>query len=83
MYVFGNADVNANVIVFLQMKDDFCILLALPSTDSKLLDPHQTQCLQTGFIDYLKGKGAAGIINVPKPGGHEVSQSFLIFVVYK
>lgn len=54
------------------MKDDFCILLALPSSDSKLLDVHQTQYLQTGFIDYLKDKGAAGIINVAKPGGQEV-----------
>lgn len=58
------------------MKDDFCILLALPSSDNNLLDEHQTNCLQTGFIDYLKEKGAAGIINVPKPGGSsEVSNS--------
>lgn len=64
------------------MKDDFCILLALPSRDGKLLDPHQTSSLQAGFIDYLKEKGAAGIINVPKPGGHEVSfnNAKLVFI---
>lgn len=60
------------LVVFTQIKDDYCILVALPSSDSKLLDSHQTSCLQTGFIDYLSEKGAAGIINVPKPGGHEV-----------
>jgi len=59
------------------MKDDFCLLLALPSADSKLMDTHQTSCLQTGFIDYLSEKGAAGIINVPKPGEHEVSLPIL------
>lgn len=48
------------------------MLLALPSSDSKLMDTHQTSSLQTGFIDYLRDKGAAGIINVPKPGEHEV-----------
>lgn len=55
------------------MKDDFCMLLALPSSDTKLMDTHQTSSLQSGFIDYLREKGAAGIINVPKPGEHEVA----------
>lgn len=49
------------------------MLLALPSSDGKLMDTHQTACLQTGFIDYLREKDAAGIINVPKRGGTEVS----------
>lgn len=60
---------------YLQIRDDFCILLALPSSDKKLMDPHQTQSLQTGFIDYLTDKGAAGIMNVPIPGGNEVCNS--------
>lgn len=32
----------------------------------------QTQVLKSAFINYLKAKLAAGIINVPNPGSNQV-----------
>lgn len=43
----------------------------------------QTQVLKSAFINYLKAKLAAGIINVPNPGSNQVcAYGFLVFLTY-
>jgi len=54
----------------MQIKNEHCMLLALPhGRDSYDMLQQQTN-LRNGFITYLGLKQAAGIVNVPAPGSH-------------
>ena len=56
----------------MQMPTEHCLLMAIPHGRSREEINKQTDELNTGFINYLKQKQAAGIVNVnTHPGsGH-------------
>lgn len=63
------------------MKNDYCLLLALPCGRDQEDVLGQTQALKSGFITYLQAKQAAGIINVPNPGSNQVCRHLNFFPV--
>ncbi|XP_078110625.1 msx2-interacting protein isoform X1 [Sander vitreus] len=62
-----------------QVKNDYCLLLALPCGRDQEDVLGQTQALKSGFITYLQAKQAAGIINVPNPGSNQPAYVVQIF----
>lgn len=49
------------------------MLLAVPCGRDHMDIISQSNQLKTGFITYLQQKQAAGIVNVPAPGGSQVT----------
>ncbi|XP_035376527.1 msx2-interacting protein isoform X1 [Electrophorus electricus] len=60
-------------------ESDFCLLLAMPCGRDQEDVVSQTQALKSAFINYLKAKLAAGIINVPNPGSNQPAYVLQIF----
>ncbi|XP_049327955.1 msx2-interacting protein isoform X2 [Astyanax mexicanus] len=60
-------------------ESDFCLLLAMPCGRDQEDVVNQTQALKSAFINYLKAKLAAGIINVPNPGSNQPAYVLQIF----
>ncbi|XP_066526817.1 msx2-interacting protein isoform X2 [Hoplias malabaricus] len=60
-------------------ESDFCLLLAMPCGRDQDDVVNQTQALKSAFINYLKAKLAAGIINVPNPGSNQPAYVLQIF----
>ncbi|XP_062843111.1 msx2-interacting protein isoform X2 [Trichomycterus rosablanca] len=60
-------------------ESDFCLLLAMPCGRDTEDVVNQTQVLKSAFINYLKAKLAAGIINVPNPGSNQPAYVLQIF----
>uniref|UniRef100_A0AAR2L353 Msx2-interacting protein n=1 Tax=Pygocentrus nattereri TaxID=42514 RepID=A0AAR2L353_PYGNA len=60
-------------------ESDFCLLLAMPCGVDQEDVVNQTQALKSAFINYLKAKLAAGIINVPNPGSNQPAYVLQIF----
>ncbi|XP_076857993.1 msx2-interacting protein isoform X3 [Brachyhypopomus gauderio] len=60
-------------------ESDFCLLLAMPCGRDQDDVVSQTQALKSAFINYLKAKLAAGIINVPNPGSNQPAYVLQIF----
>ena len=54
----------------MQMPTEHCLLMAIPHGRSREEISKQTDELNTGFIQYLKQKQAAGIVNVNHPGSN-------------
>ena len=52
---------------FLQNESEHSILIAVPDGKDSADLLQQCHKLQTGFINYLQQKQAAGIVNVPNP----------------
>ncbi|XP_025083037.1 protein split ends-like isoform X2 [Pomacea canaliculata] len=52
---------------------DYTLLLAVPSGHDQLDVNEQTKSLTIGFIDYLRSKLAAGIVNVSQPGSQQAA----------
>jgi len=48
------------------------MLLAVPSSRDAVESMTQTHTLQTGFINYLLQKQAAGIVNIQDPTNNQV-----------
>lgn len=57
------------------METEHCMLLALPCGRDQHELFQQGRNLDTGFIQYLQQKQAAGIVNVSSPGSQQVSIS--------
>jgi hypothetical protein len=49
------------------------MLLAVPSSRDAVESMTQTHTLQTGFINYLLQKQAAGIVNIQDTGNSQVN----------
>ncbi|XP_047661517.1 msx2-interacting protein [Tachysurus fulvidraco] len=60
-------------------ESEFCLLLAMPCGLNQEDVVTQTQVLKSAFINYLKAKLAAGIINVPNPGSNQPAYVLQIF----
>ncbi|XP_074655881.1 uncharacterized protein LOC141909355 isoform X2 [Tubulanus polymorphus] len=63
----------------MQNDEDYCMLLALPCGRDHIDVMQQTRQLTIGFIDYLRQKQAAGIVNVPGPGSNQTAYVVHIF----
>lgn len=61
-----------------QNERDYTLLLAVPSGHDQLDVNEQTKSLTIGFIDYLRSKLAAGIVNVSQPGSQQVGSENVI-----
>ncbi|TTV75066.1 Msx2-interacting protein [Bagarius yarrelli] len=62
-------------------ESEFCLLLAMPCGVNQEDVVTQTQVLKSAFINYLKAKLAAGIINVPNPGSNQGGQFMPAYVL--
>ena len=51
-----------------QNEEEYSMLLAIPCGRDHIDIMTQTKALQSGFIQYLASKQAAGIVNVAEPG---------------
>lgn len=60
------------MVLFVQMENEHCILLALPCGRDHMDVLQQSTNLTAGFITYLQRKQAAGIVNVAPPGHQQV-----------
>jgi hypothetical protein len=58
---------------------DFSMLLAVPSSRDAVESMTQTHTLQTGFINYLLQKQAAGIVNIQDPTNNQAAYVVHIF----
>lgn len=56
------------------MRDEHCILLAMPCGRDHMDVLQQSNNLRNGFINYLTSKQAAGIVNATAPNSQQVSQ---------
>lgn len=63
----------------MQVKNEHCMLLALPCGRDHQDVLQQSTNLQTAFTSYLQQKQAAGIINIPKPGSEQAAFVVHIF----
>lgn len=59
----------------MQQEGEHAVLVALPTGNSSYETMCQQQALIDGFISYLGGKQAAGIVNVTAPGAQTVSDT--------
>jgi SPOC domain len=64
---------------YFQITDEHCVLLALPCGFDYSDVLRQTENLQVSFINYLRSKQAAGIINIADPGSQNASYVVHIF----
>ena len=62
----------------MQNEKDYTLLLAVPCGMSHMDITDQTKNLTVGFIEYLRSKLAAGIVNVSQPGTNQVSEEVLV-----
>ena len=62
----------------MQNEKDYTLLLAVPCGLSHMDITDQTKNLTVGFIEYLRSKLAAGIVNVSQPGTNQVSEQLLV-----
>jgi hypothetical protein len=61
--------------MYVQNERDYTLLLAVPCGVNHPDITEQTRNLSIGFIDYLRSKQAAGIVNVSQPDSNQVPWS--------